>query len=113
VAQDGRFFDTDGGPTAQDVDAYYLGWAGDGHIGILNITHAFYQVLGKDDANPLAGRSVDINGQMAALELSIDRDWIRLKASGFYASGDSDPTDGVARGFDTIVDNPTFHRRTL
>jgi hypothetical protein len=31
-----------------------------------------------------------------------------LKLSGFYASGDSDPTDGVARGFDSILDNPYF-----
>ena len=90
------------------VKAAYLGWAGDGHIGRLNITHAFYQAFGEDEFNGLAGRRVDINAQMAALELSYDRDWIRFKASGFYASGDSDPTDGVARGFDTILDNPFF-----
>jgi hypothetical protein len=45
---------------------------------------------------------------MAALELSYDRDWIRLKLSGFYASGDSDPRDRTATGFDTIFDNPFF-----
>jgi hypothetical protein len=28
------------------VQAYYLGWTGDGHIGRLNITHALYEVLG-------------------------------------------------------------------
>ncbi len=108
VPQDGRFTSPDGGPSGHDVRAYYLGWTGDGHIGKLNITHAFYEVLGKDDFNQLAGRSVDINAQMAALELSIDRDWYRVKLSGFYASGDSDPTDGVARGFDSIQDNPLF-----
>jgi hypothetical protein len=91
-----------------DVKAYYLGWAGDGHIGRLNISHAFYQVLGEDEFNGLAGRRVDINAQMAALELSYDRDWIRLKLSGFYASGDSDPRDRTATGFDTIFDNPFF-----
>jgi hypothetical protein len=91
-----------------DVKAFYLGWTGDGHIGRLNITHAFYQVLGEDEFNSLAGRRVDINAQMAALELSYDRDWIRFKLSGFYASGDSDPTDRTARGFDTILDNPFF-----
>lgn len=91
-----------------DVKAFYFGWTGDGHIGRVNITHAFYQVFGEDERNGLAGRKVDINAQMAALELSYDRDWIRFKLSGFYASGDSKPTDRTARGFDSIIDNPFF-----
>ncbi len=91
-----------------DVNAYYLGWAGDGHIGSVNVTHAFYQVFGHDDFNGLAGRPVDINAQMAALEVSYDRDWVRYKASFFYASGDHDTEDGTATGFDTILDNPNF-----
>ena len=45
---------------------------------------------------------------MAAVELSLDKDWIRYRASFFYASGDKDPRDGTARGFDTIFDNPNF-----
>ena len=91
-----------------DVRAYYLGWAGDGHIGRLNLSHAFYQVFGRDDFNGLAGRAVDINAQMAALELSYDRDWIRYSASFFYASGDGSAEDSHATGFDTILDNPNF-----
>ena len=90
------------------VTAYYLGWTGDGHIGWLNLTHAFYQVLGEDSFNGIAGRRVSINAQMAALELSLDKDWLRFKLSGFYASGDDDPQDGTARGFDTILDRPFF-----
>jgi hypothetical protein len=91
-----------------DVQAYYLGWAGDGHIGRFNLSHAFYQVFGRDDFNGLAGRPVDLNAQMAALELSYDQDWIRYKLSAFFASGDGDTEDGTARGFDTILDNPNF-----
>jgi hypothetical protein len=91
-----------------DVDVYYLGWGGDGHIGRLNISHQFYQALGRDELNGLAGRPVDINGQFAAMELSYDRDWIRYKASFIYASGDADTEDGTATGFDTILDNPNF-----
>ncbi len=91
-----------------DVNAYYLGWAGDGHIGALNVNHAFYQVLGRDDFNGLAGRPVDINAQMAAVEFSLDRDWVRYKASFFYASGDGNAEDGEANGFDSILDNPNF-----
>jgi len=93
---------------AHDVHAYYLGWTGDGHIRRLNLSHAFYQVFGRDDLNGLAGRPVNINAQMAALELSYDRDWIRFKASLFYASGDGDAQDGEGNGFDTILDNPNF-----
>lgn len=91
-----------------DIDAFYFGWAGDGHIGRWNVSHAFYEVVGHDSLNGLAGRPVDINAQMAAVEVSYDRDWIRYKASVFYASGDDDATDGTATGFDTIVDNPNF-----
>jgi hypothetical protein len=90
------------------VQAYYLGWTGDGHIGWLNLSHAFYEVLGEDSHNGIAGQRVAINGQMAALELSVDKNWIRHKLSVFYASGDDDPKDGTARGFDTILDRPFF-----
>ncbi|HYL72720.1 MAG TPA: carboxypeptidase regulatory-like domain-containing protein [Bryobacteraceae bacterium] len=90
------------------IRAFYYGLTGDGHIGRMNITHAFYQVLGHDTFNTEAGRKVDINAQMAALELSIDKDWLRYRASFFYASGDKSPRDVTARGFDTIFDNPNF-----
>ena len=88
------------------VQSYYLGWTGDGHIGWLNIDHAFYQVLGEDSLNGIAGKRVDINGQMAALELSVDKNWVRHKLTVFYASGDNNPTDSHATGFDTVLDRP-------
>lgn len=91
-----------------DVNAYYFGWAGDGHIQRWNVSHAFYQVVGHDSFNGLAGRPVDINAQMAALEVSYDRDWLRYRGSFFYASGDGNTEDRTATGFDTIFDNPNF-----
>lgn len=91
-----------------EIQAYYLGWAGNGHIGRLNISHAFYQALGTDDFNPIAARPVDINAQMAAVEASVDRDWLRLKGAVFWASGDDNISDGTARGFDSILDIPVF-----
>ena len=94
--------------TENAIDASYVGWTGNGHIGRLNISHAFYQVLGHETTNPIAAQRVDINAQMAALELSVDKDWLRLKASAFYASGDEDINDDEARGFDAIVDIPVF-----
>jgi hypothetical protein len=92
----------------KDVRAYYLGWAGDGHIGRLNLSHQFYQVFGEESFNPIAGQQVDINAQFFAVELSYDQDWLRYRASFIYASGDSSPTDGSAGGFDSIFDNPNF-----
>ena len=97
-----------------NIRAYYLGWTGNGHIGRINVSNAFYQALGHDDFNTIAGRRVDINARMGALELSIDKDWARYRASFFYASGDSSNrsgasrTDGTARGFDSIVDDTHF-----
>jgi hypothetical protein len=91
-----------------NVRAAYLGWTGQGHVRRINVSHAFYQALGSDDLNPLAGRSVTINAQMAASEISLDKDWTRWKASIFYASGDGNPRDGRARGFDAIADLPSF-----
>jgi hypothetical protein len=90
------------------VKAYYIGFAGDGHMNKWNITHAFYQALGTDSRNPIAGRKTNINAQMAAVELSLDRDWVRFKSSFFFASGDKKPFDGSGRGFDSIIDHPEF-----
>jgi hypothetical protein len=91
-----------------EVHSYYLGMAGNGHIGRLNISHAFYQALGHETNNPISAQRVDINAQMAALELSIDKDWIRFKGATFIASGDGDPNDDEAHGFDAILDIPSF-----
>ncbi|HTW23932.1 MAG TPA: carboxypeptidase-like regulatory domain-containing protein [Candidatus Baltobacteraceae bacterium] len=93
---------------AHAIHAAYLGFTGDGHIGRLNITNAFYQALGTDSYNPLANRAVTINAQFAATELSIDKDWARFKISGMYASGSAKPGSGRARGFDSIDDEPDF-----
>jgi hypothetical protein len=90
------------------VHAAYLGWTGDGHIGPLNLTHAFYQAFGNDSFNAIAGKAVTINAQMAALELSYDKDWFRIKSSVFYASGSANPSSNRARGFDSIDDFPEF-----
>jgi hypothetical protein len=90
------------------VDAVYLGWTGDGHIGRYNLTHAFYWALGRDTENPIANREQTINAQMAAIELSYDRDWARFRTSLFWASGDNNVHDTQARGFDAIFDNPNF-----
>ena len=90
------------------VNVGYLGWAGDGHVGRWNLSHAAYFAFGRDDFNGIAGRPVSVCGEMAAVEVSYDRDWLRYKASLFWASGDGNAKDGRATGFDSIVDNTNF-----
>jgi hypothetical protein len=90
------------------LDVVYLGWAGDGHINRLNINHAFYWALGRDSLNPIANQGQDISAQMAAVELSYDRDWMRFRTSFLWASGDDNPRNSHATGFDGIFDNPNF-----
>lgn len=90
------------------VEVGYLGLAGDGHFGRYNVSHAMYLALGRDSRNPIAGRSQDIVGKMAAIEFSYDRDWARFRTSYLYQSGDGDPNNSRATGFDSILDNTAF-----
>ncbi|HSQ58319.1 MAG TPA: hypothetical protein VLM40_21540 [Gemmata sp.] len=94
--------------TPHRIEAYYLGLGGDGHIGRYNITHQFYWVLGRDSRNPIAGLPQSISAQLAALEMSYDRDWVRFRLSGLYQSGDGNAQNGHATGFDGILDNMNF-----
>lgn len=97
-----------GDATDHQLDVYYVGLSGDGHIGRMNLTHEYFFAFGKDSMNPLAQQQEDIEAQMAFLELSVDVDWWRPRASFLWASGDDDPFDGKAKGFDSILDNPNI-----
>jgi hypothetical protein len=90
------------------VEVVYLGVAGDGHIGRYNVSHASYWALGRDSRNPIGNTPQSISAGMAALELSYDRDWARFRVSGFYQSGDGNPNNGKATGFDGILDQTNF-----
>jgi len=96
------------GPILHGIRVGYFGWLGSGHIKRINVTHAFFQAAGEDTFNPIAGKRVTVNAQMAAAEFSYDHNWIRYRLSGFYASGDNKVRDGRARGFDSILDEPAF-----
>jgi hypothetical protein len=86
----------------------YLGVSGDGHLGRLNLSHSYYFAFGHDERNQLAGRRVQVRSNMAAAEVSVDRDYLRFKGSFFFAQGDGNPTDGRGSGFDAIFDDPNF-----
>lgn len=90
------------------VKVGYLGLNTDGHVGRVNLTTSYYFATGRDERNPIAGRSQNIRAHMAAAEASIDKDYLRFRTSAFFASGDKNPTDATATGFDAILDDPNF-----
>jgi hypothetical protein len=90
------------------IDTSYYGFTGDGHIGRTNITNAFYEALGTDKFNQLAGRETKINAQLAAVELSRDFSYLRFRSSFLFASGDNTPRDNTSSGFSSIVDAEAF-----
>lgn len=92
----------------REYDVVYLGYNADGRIGRVNLTGSFYWALGEDRNSFFTDRPADINAQFAAVEASYDRDWMRFRLSGAYASGDGDPYDDTEGGFDAIFENPVF-----
>ena len=91
-----------------EINVAYLGWAGSGHIGWLNVMHVFYWALGHDSFNPLGNQPQDISAQLAALELSYDYDWARFRTSFLWASGQDAQDSRRGTGFDSIFESPAF-----
>ena len=89
-----------------NYDVVYAGLSGDGHFDRWNLTSSAYLALGRASYDPIARRSQRILAGFAAAELSRDFDWLRVRATGIYASADKDPFDGVSNGFDAILENP-------
>ena len=90
----------------------YLGINGDGHFGRLNLTGSGYWAVGHLSHNQFSpvpnNDGAHINAFFAAAEPSIDIDYVRLKLSGLFQSGDGNPQGGHATGFDSIFENPQF-----
>ena len=86
----------------------YLGYNGDGHFGRWNVTTSFYQAIGSETTGTFVDQETSISASFAALEISRDFNWIRPRVSFMYSSGDSDPLDDVATGFDAVFENPIF-----
>ena len=92
----------------RDYDVVYLGYSGDGHWGDVNLTVTGYGALGQDRNNFFTSKAADIGSYFFAAEPSMDFDWIRVRLSALYASGDDNPYDNKEGGFDTIFENPQF-----
>lgn len=92
----------------REYDVVYPGLNFDGRIGFLNLTASAYYAFGSNKDSPLSDRETDIRAYFLAVEPSVDFDWIRVRLSALYASGDDDPYDGTDEGFDAIFENPQF-----
>ena len=92
----------------REYDVTYLGLNGDGHFGRLNLTASFYYAFGEESNGVFVDEETDISAFFFAAEASMDFDWMRLRLSGLYGSGDDDPFDTDAEGFDAIFENPQF-----
>ncbi|HEY1437583.1 MAG TPA: SH3 domain-containing protein [Casimicrobiaceae bacterium] len=84
----------------------YLGASGDGHFDRWNTTASLYYAVGRDDRNPFSQQPADISAFYGVGEVSRDFDWIRVRGTALYASGDKNPYDGKENGFDAILENP-------
>jgi hypothetical protein len=114
---DARYYDKNGfliRPAAfglemlHDYDVVYFGYNGDGHFGRTNATASVYYATGHEQPGVFVPSRVDISAGFAALEISRDFDWARVRLSGLYATGDGNPYDRKATGFDAILENPQF-----
>jgi hypothetical protein len=97
-----------GNDKARDYDVVYLGYNADGHVGRFNLTYSSYLALGQDRNNIFTGRPADIRAYFFAAEPSYDIDWLRIRLSGLYSSGNHNPRGNTEGGFDNILENPQF-----
>jgi hypothetical protein len=94
--------------TRHDYDIAYLGYGIDGHFGRLNATAMAYGLLGRERQSTFTDAPSTVAAWFAATELSVDSDNRRWRLSLLHASGDDDPYDRRATGFDGLNANPVF-----
>ncbi|MDX1515749.1 MAG: hypothetical protein R3288_02860 [Woeseiaceae bacterium] len=88
------------------TDVTYVGLNGDGHIGRWNLSASLYYAFGRERPAAFSNLDSDIGAGFAAAEVSRDFDWIRVRGTLLYGSGDDDPYDDRSTGFDAIFENP-------
>ncbi|HWS62551.1 MAG TPA: hypothetical protein VN325_07340 [Steroidobacteraceae bacterium] len=109
-----QLFTADGaaaGPAVKaphDYDVAYLGYGLDGHFGRLNATAVVYGLGGREQRGTFVDESTQVRSLFAADELSVDFDWRRIRLSMLHASGDGNPFDRRAQGFDTLTSGAIF-----
>jgi hypothetical protein len=114
---DGTYYDSNGFierpaaigiEKARNYDVTYIGYNGDGHFGPWNLTVSGYYATGHESNGTFVFSPDTISAWFGAFELSRDFNWIRPRLSFLYGSGDKNPYDKKATGFDAIEENPQF-----
>jgi hypothetical protein len=90
------------------LTAYYVGFTTNGRLGRFNVNTAAYYVFGDSAQNTPSRRSEDISAGMALAQVAYPIGWVAPRLAAAWASGDHDPTDGKATGFDSVFDNVAF-----
>ncbi len=94
--------------TGRDYDVTWLGVNGDGHFRRFNLSVAAYTAVGDETHGTFTTQGSEVRAAMFAAEASKDYDWIRGRLSFLWASGDGDPFDDRATGYDAMTENPLF-----
>lgn len=93
---------------SRDYDVTYLGFSADGHWDRLNISSSWYYAYGEQESTRIRSSDEKVRAWFMATELSWDYDWFRPRLSLLHSSGDDNPFDNEANGFDAIFENPQF-----
>ena len=93
---------------SRNYDVTYFGYSGDGHFGRINLTTSAYYAYGEQTSTRIRSTNEKIRSYFIAAEASMDFSWLRPRLSLMVASGDDDPFDLTAKGFDAVFENPIF-----
>ena len=90
------------------LDAYYMGVAATGLLGPVNVNGAVYYVTGATADNTPDRRRQTIQAGAAFAQFLYPVSFVTPRLAIAYATGDRDPTDRHANGFDSVFDNVAF-----
>jgi len=93
---------------SRNYEVTYFGYSGDGHFERVNLTTSAYYAYGHQSSTRISSKEEKVSAFFIAAEASMDFDWIRPRLSILWTSGDDDPFDDEANGFDAIFENPQF-----
>jgi len=91
-----------------DLNAYYIGFTTNGHIDRFNVASAFYYVTGQTARNTPTRDNLEISAGMAFVQVAYPIDWFNPRFAIAYATGDDNPNNRSAKGFDSVFDNTAF-----
>jgi hypothetical protein len=104
-------YNTDDAPgvaAGGNLTAFYFGVSTTGHIDRVVVNSAVYYVTGQTAHNTPNRRAQDISAWMAFAQGAYPINWLNPRFAVAYASGDDDPNDNTAHGFDSVFDNTAF-----